>query len=155
MTGINMSETENRKVIVLRRTREGLQSEIRPILIEYKERRKRKRRAGEDDEERYSEELEDVQRLEGNLVRVAKRSARVFSKGIDTYERERNRSAKEKKDGAIKDFIDNSAKATSTSMKVASEIPVDIAEALRDRSSRKQTRKSLRQISGTIRLFRI
>jgi hypothetical protein len=152
---MTMSEAENRKVIVLQRTRGGLQSEIRPILIEYKKRRKKKRRDTDDDDERYSEGLEDVQRLERNLTRVAKRSARVFSKGIDTYEKERNRSAKEKKDGAIEDFIDNSAKAASVSMKVASEIPVDIAEAVGDRTYGKRTRKSLRRVSGTSRLFRI
>lgn len=151
-----MSEAENRKVIVLRRTRGGLQSEVRPIVIEYKKRRRKKRQAAEDDgEERYSEGLEDVQRLEGNLVRVAKRSARVFSKGIDTYEQERDRSAKEKKDGVIEDFFHNSAKAASASMKEASEIPVDIAEALGGRSYRKQARKNLRRVSRTIRLFRI
>src|SRR5688572_10220256 len=152
---MTMSEAENRKVIVLSRTPGGLQSEIRPILIGYKKRRKTKRRVEEDEDERYSEGLEDVQRLEGNLVRVAKRSARAFSTGIDTYEQERDRSAKEKKDGAIEDFVHNSAKAASASMKEASEIPVDIAEALGDRSYRKRTRKSLRRVSGTIRLFRI
>jgi hypothetical protein len=152
---MTMSEAENRKVIVLRRTPGGLQAEIRPIVIEYKKRRKTKRRAEEDEDERYSEGLEDVQRLEGNLVRVAKRSARAFSKGIDTYEQERDRSAKEKKDGAIEDFVHNSAKAASASMKEASEIPVDIAEALGSRSYRRQARKNLRWVSGTIRLFRI
>jgi hypothetical protein len=150
-----MSEAENRKVIVLRRTRGGLQSELRPIVIEYKKRRKKKRRAVEDDDERYSEGLESVQRVEGNLVRVAKRSAKALSKGLDTYEQKRNRSAKEKKDGAIEDFVDNSAKAASTFMKEASEIPVDIAEALGGRSYRRQARKNLRWVSGTIRLFRI
>jgi hypothetical protein len=150
-----MSESENPKVIVLRRTSGGLQAEIQPIVIDYKKRRRKNRRDEDDDEERYSEGLEDVQRLEGNLVRVAKRSAKVFSKGIDTYEQERNRSAKDKKDGAIEDFIDNSAKAASASMKEASEIPVDVAEALGGRSYRKQARKSLRRVSGTIRLFRI
>lgn len=151
-----MSEAKNPKVLVLCRTRAGLQSEVRPIVIDYKKRRKNKRRAAkDDDEERYSEGLEDVQRLEGNLVHVAKRSARVLSKGIDTYEQERDRSAKEKKDGAIEDFIDNSAKAASASMKEASELPVDIAEALGDRSYRRRTRKSLRRVSGIIRLFRI
>ena len=149
-----MSEVENKKVIVLRRTRGGLQSEVQPIVIEYKKRRKNKK-ADEDDEERYSEGLEDVQRLEGNLVRVTKRSAKAFSKGINTYESERNRSANEKKDGAIEDFVDNSAKAASAFMKEASEIPVDIAETLSARSYRKRTRKNLRRVSRTIRLFRI
>jgi len=152
-----MSQAKNPKVIMLRRTRGGLQSEVRPIVIDYKKRRKKKRQAAEDDdgEERYSEGLEDIQRLEGNLVRVAKRSARAFSKGIDTYEQERDRSAKEKKDGALEDFVHNSAKAASVSMKEASEIPVDLTEALGERSYRRQARKGLRRVSGTIRLFRI
>lgn len=151
-----MSEAENRKVIVLQRTRSGLQSELRPIVINYKQRHKKKKTAEDDNgTERYSEGLEDVQRLEGNLVRVAKRSARAFSKGIDTYEQERDRSAKEKKDGALEDFVHNSAKAASASMKEASEIPVDFTESLSGRSYRKQARKSLRRLAGTIRLFRI
>jgi hypothetical protein len=151
-----MSDTKKPKAIVLRRTRTGLQSEVQPIVIDYKKRRKNKQWAVEDDdEERYSEGLEDVQRLEGNLVRIAKRSTSTLSKGIDTYEQERNRSAKEKKDGAIEDFVHNSAKAASASMKEASELPVDIAEALGDRSYRRRTRKNLRRVSGTIRLFRI
>lgn len=151
-----MSEAKNPKVIVLRRTRAGLQSEVRPIVIDYKKRRKNQRRDAEDDEdERYSEGLEDVQRLEGNLVRVAKRSASAFSKGIDTYEQERNRSAKEKKDGALEDFVHNSARAASASMKEASELPVDITEALGSRSYRRRARRGLRRISETIRLFRI
>jgi hypothetical protein len=154
---MTMSEAENRKVIVLRRTRAGLQSELRPIVIDYKQRRKKKRQAAEDEdeEERYSEGLEGVQRLEGSLVRVAKRSANAFSRGIDTYEQERNRSAKEKKDGALEDFVHNSAKAASASLKEASEIPVDLTEALGNRSYRRQARKGLRRVSGTIRLFRI
>ena len=139
-----MSEAKNPKVIVLRRTGAGLQAGVRPIVIDYKKRLKNKRR-----------DAEDVQRLEGNLVRVAKRSANAFSKGIDAYEQERNRSAKEKKDGAIEDFVHNSAKAASASMKEASELPVDIAEALSGRSNRRRVRKSLRRLSGTIRLFRI
>lgn len=150
-----MSEAENKKVIVLRRTRDGLQSEIRPILIDYKKRLKKKRQASDNGKKRYSEGLEDVQRLEGDLLRVAKRSTKAFSKGMDTYEKERNRSAKEKKDGALEDFVHNSAKAASASMKEASEIPVDIAESLGGRSYRKQARKSLRRLAGTIRLFRI
>ena len=37
-------------------------------------------------------------------MRLAQRSARAFSKSLDTYEQERKRSAKEKRDGAIEDF---------------------------------------------------
>jgi hypothetical protein len=152
-----MSQAENPKVIVLRWRSGGLQSEIRPIVIDFKKRRKKKRQdvIDGDGEARYSEGLEEAQHLEGNLARIAKHSARAISKGVDTYEKERDRSAKEKKDGALEDMVHNSAKAASTSMKEASQIPVDIAEALSGSSYRKQTRKSLRRVAGIIRLFRI
>ncbi len=140
-----MSKAEKMKLRVLRRSRGKLHSEVQPIVLEYKERRKKKKKAVEDEEaEKYSEGLEDAQRLEGDLLRVARRSTKALSKGMDKYEQERNRSAKEKKDGAIEDFVDNSAKAASAYMKEASEIPVDIAESLGTKSYRKPVRKNLR-----------
>jgi hypothetical protein len=149
-----MSEVEKKKLTVLSHSRGTLQSEVRPIVLQYK---KRKKKGGieDDDEEKYSKGLKDVQQLEGNILRVTKRSTNALSKGIDTYEHERNLSAKEKKDGVIEDFVDNSAKAVSASMKEVSEIPVDIAESLKVTSFRKRARKNLRRASKIIRLFRI
>src|SRR5689334_12703925 len=140
-----MSNAEKTKVRILRRASGKLQSEVRPIVLEYKERRKKKKRAVEDEtDQKYSEGVEAVQPLEGGLLRVARRSTKALSEGLDTYAQGRRRSAKEKKDGAIQDFIDNSAKAASASMKEASEVPVDIAESLGAKSYRKQMRKNLR-----------
>jgi hypothetical protein len=151
-----MNEVEKKKLTVLSRARDALQSEVRPIVIEYKERKKKKKRAINDEEkEKYSKGFEDVQRLEGNILRITKQSANALSKGLDTYERERNISAKEKKDGAIEDFLDNSAKAASTYIKEVSEIPIDIAESLTMKPFRKRARKNLRRASRIIRLFRI
>jgi hypothetical protein len=151
-----MSEVEKKKLTALSDSRGTWQSEVRPIVLEYKDRKKKKKRVIEDeDEEKYSKGLADVQQLEGNILRVTKRSTNALSKGIDTYQHERNLSAKEKKDGAIEDFVDNSAKAVSASLKEASEIPMDIAESLSTKSSRKRARKSLRRASRIIRLFRI
>jgi hypothetical protein len=151
-----MAEADKKKVLLLRRSRGKLQSNLQPIVLEYKERKKKTKGSDEDDgKEKYSEGLEDIQQLEGNVMRVAQRSTRALSKGIDTYEQERKRSAKEKKDGAIEDFAHNSAKATSVFMKEASEIPLDIAESLDATSYKKRLRDSLRQASRVIRLFRI
>jgi len=151
-----MSETEKKKMIVLRRSRGKLQSDVQPIILEYKEHKKKQKKAVEsEDEKQYTEGLEDLQRMEGDMVHLARRSAKAVSKGLDTYDEERKRSAKEKKDGAIEDFIDNSAKAVSASMKEASDIPMDIAESLSTSSYRKQLRKNLRRASKVIRLFRI
>jgi hypothetical protein len=136
--------------------RTALQSEVQPIVLKYKDLKKRKKRAIEDkDEENDSRGLKDIQQMEGNILHITKRSVDALSKGLDTYEHERDISATEKKDGAIEDFVDNSAKAASTYMKEMSEIPIDIAESLNIKSYRKRARKTLRRVSKAIRLFRI
>lgn len=150
-----MSESKSDKPRVLHRSGGKLQSEMKPIILEYKGRKKKSKPQAEEGQEKYSEGLEDVQVLEGNVIRVAQRAARAASKGLDTYEQERQRSAKEKTDGAIEDFFNNSAKATSAYLKEASEIPVDMVEAIDTESYRKRMRKNLHRASKLIRLFRI
>ena len=151
-----MSESKSDKPRVLTRVRGKLQSEMKPIVLEYKTRKKKKTTDEEDEgQEKYSDGLKDIQVLEGDMMRVAQRAARAASKGIDTYEEERQRSAKEKTDGAIEDFFNNSAKATSAYLKEASEIPLDLVESINTESYRKRLRKNLRRTSKLIRLFRI
>lgn len=150
-----MSESTNEGPRVFKKIGGKLQLEIKPIVLDFKGRRKKVKTEGIEDQEQYSEGLEDIQVLEGDVMRVAQRSIKALSKGIDTYEEERKKSAKEKTDGAIEDFLNNSAKATSAYLKEASEIPVDMAEAMDKGSYRKRLRKSLRRSSKLIRLFRI
>jgi hypothetical protein len=152
-----MSESKNNKPRVLRRSGGKLQPEIKPILLDFKGRKKKSERTEEEGEgqEKYSEGLEDIQVLEGDTMRVAQRAVKALSKGIDTYESERKKSAKEKTDGAIEDFLHNSAKATSVYLKEVSEIPVDVVESMNKTSISKRLRKSLRRTSKFIRLFRI
>jgi hypothetical protein len=150
-----MSESKSNKPRVLRRVRGRLQDEMKPIVLEYQGRKKKSSTTTDENEEKYSDGLKDIQVLEGDLIRVAQRAAKAASKGIDTYEHERQRSAKEKTDGAIEDFFNNSAKATSAYLKEASEIPVDLVESINTESYRKRLRKNLRRSSKLIRLFRI
>ena len=150
-----MSESKSNKPRLLRRSRGKLQSDLRPIVLEYKERKKKGMSKADDKQDKYSEGLEDIQTLEGDVVRVGQRAVRALSKGIDTYEHERQKSAKEKTDGAIEDFFHNSAKATSAYLKEAAEIPVDLVESINKESYRKRLRKYLRRSSKLIRLFRI
>lgn len=150
-----MSESKNDKPRVFRRIHGKLQSDVQPIVLEYKGRKKKNASKSDESQKKYSDGLEDVQVLEGDMIRVAQRVAKAASKGIDTYEQERQRSAKEKTDGAIEDFFNNSAKATSAYLKEASEIPLDLAESINTESYRKRLRKNLRRSSKLIRLFRI
>lgn len=150
-----MSEADNAKPRVFKRMGGKLQPEIKPIVLEFKEREKKSKPEATDGQAQYSEGLEDIQVLEGNVMRIAQKSVKALSKGIDIYEEERKKSAKEKKDGAIEDFLHNSAKATSAYLKEASDIPVDLAESLEKSSYRQRLRKYLRRSSKLIRLFRI
>lgn len=148
------AEAETLKPRVFRRARGKLHTDLEPIVLEYT-RHKKKSETDNDDGERYSEGLEDIQRAEADLVRVARRATQAIAKGIDTYDRERSRSAREKEDGAIEDFPHNSAKAVSEALKEASELPIDIAEATAPRHMRKRMRRNLKQVSKALKVFRL
>lgn len=149
-----MSDPATNKARVLRRSYGKLQPQTKPIVLEY-----RKEAPISESEtkpkRKYSKGLEDLQVLEEDLLRISQKAARAFSKGIDTYQQEREKSAEEKTDGAIEDFLHNSAKAMSVSMKEASDIPIDIAEAVGKESNRKRLRKSLRDISKAIDFWKL
>lgn len=150
------SDSHTHKARVLRRSGGKLEENVKPIVLEYK-------RADDDDDvetvkkgkARYSKGLEDLQTMEADVLRVSQRAARAFSKGIDTYQTERQKSAEDKTDGAIEDFVHNSAKAMSTSLKEASDIPMDIAESIDTDSYRKRLRQSLKDASKIINFWRI
>jgi hypothetical protein len=149
-----MSEEEKAKTRLLRRTGNNLSSDdIRPIVVDYKKRKKKGKNGRQG--KKYSPGLEDIQRLEGNAVKIANRATRALSKGIETYDEERKRSAKEKKDGAVEDFVHNSAKAASATLKEASDLPIDLAEAVNMKSYRKRMRTGLRRTSRILRTWRI
>ena len=105
--------------------------------------------------ERYSAGLADLQRAEVDLLRVTRRAASAIAHGIDTYDRERRRSAQEKVDGAIEDFPHNTAKALSDSLREAADLPLDIAEAVAPKNYRKRVRRGLRNASSVLRVFRM
>jgi hypothetical protein len=149
-----MADAPKNKVRVVRRSSGDVKPEIKPIVLEYKKRKKTEDN-GNEGKEKYSKGLGDIQRLEEDVLRVSQKAAKALSKSIDTYESERQKSAKEKTDGAVEDFVHNSAKAASTYMKEASDIPIDIAETVNTDSYRKRLRKSLQQVSEAIGLWRL
>ena len=148
-----MSEAEAENVGALRQTHGQLENDARPVVFEYKKRKKKKESRDTEGKERFTPGLENIQRVEGDLMRVTQKAVKALAKGIDTYEHERQRSSKEKKDGSIEDFVYNSAKAASASLKEASDIPVDMAESANRRSYQKRLRKSLRRVSRLLRMW--
>jgi hypothetical protein len=123
------------------------QERSKPIVLELKKKKKRNKK-------RYTKELEEVQRMEGHLTRSAQRMARATEKGITSYRKLSIKSAKKKKDGAIRDFIPNSGIAMSHSMREASQLPYDIAKAMDTPQNRKRLRRQLRGLSRSLRILR-
>jgi hypothetical protein len=154
-----MSEEEKASVRMNNRDIGSSEYAVKPIILEYKKLKKKKQsvatESSDNSKEKYSKGLEDIQRLESNVVRITQKATKALSKGVDVYEKEREKSAREKTDGAIEDFINNSAKATSAYLKEASDIPIDLAESVSTDSYRKRLRKNLRQASKFLRLWRI
>ena len=150
-----MSE-EPSKPRVYRRTHGHLEPGLRPIVVELKPRsEKRAKTAKQPKAEMYSRGLADIQQAEADLLRVMRRATRAIGHGVDTYEQERAKSAEMKRDGAIVDFPHNSAKALSETLKEASEIPVDVAEAITTQNYRRRLRRNLKNVSKALRVFRM
>lgn len=150
-----MSEDENKKINLADQSDRAPGSSLKPIVLKFKKSKNKKESAKDDGKEKYSPGLADIQRLEGNVVRISQKATKALSKGMDTYERERQQSAKAKTDGVIEDFIHNSAKAGSAYLKEVADIPVDLADMVNPLTSRKRLRKNLRRASKFIRLWRI
>ena len=153
-----MSDDEKTNVRILDRSGSQPGSALEPIVLKFKKSKKKKEEepvVEDKREEKYSRGLKYIQRLDGNVVHIAQKATKALSKGMDVYDREREKSAREKTDGAIEDFINNAAKAGSAYLKEAADIPVDLAEAISPVSYRKKLRKNLLRASRFIRLWRI
>ncbi len=150
-----MTELEPKKVRMLHREDGEIQPDVRPIVLNLKKRKKKKAENADGRKPKYTKGLKDGQRFEGDMVHIAQKASKAMTKGIDTYERERQESARSKRDGAIEDFINNSAKASSTYLKEASDIPVDIAESFNRTAPAKNLRRNLRRASRMMRVWKM
>ncbi len=120
----------------------------RPIVLEYKRSKKKKKQG-------YSKRFGDVQRTEAKLAKATEKAARAVAKGAEVYNDARKKSASNKRDGALRDFGPNLAEGLSESLRVASSIPVDVADALNTKSSRRLLRSQYRMMNTVLRLWRM
>jgi DNA topoisomerase VI subunit B len=118
-----------------------------PIVLNYRSKKKKKRR--------YSKGLEDVQEVEAGLSRAVRKATRAIAEGTDTYDKARRKSARQKKDGAIRDFIPNLGEALSESLREASDIPADLADTLNTKSNRRRLRRRIRDVSDALDAWRL
>ncbi len=92
-------------------------------VVEKKKRKKKRRR-------KVSRELRDLEQLERHLGRAAQRAARAVADGLDAYRLRRRRSARRKRDGALRDLPRNAAEGMAETLRTASRVPVDLARAV-------------------------
>jgi DNA topoisomerase VI subunit B len=146
-----MSETTERDDNVTTPSQLGsLRESGRPLVLDYKSKKKKKKKKG-----RYSDGLEDVQEFEAGISRAVRQAARAVAKGTDRYEKARKKSARQKKDGAIRDFIPNMGEALSESLREASDIPAEVADALNTKSTRRRVRRRIRDVSDALDVWRL
>jgi hypothetical protein len=112
----------------------------RPIVIKVKGKKKRK----------YSKGLKDLQISLRNGTRVSERLADAIAAGIEKYKRRSDRSARDRKDGMLKDIFKNSASGAEIMLRKSSRLPVLLAKSIR----RKTISRRLRSMRRLSRLFR-
>jgi len=118
-----------------------------PIVVEV-ERKRRKRR--------YTRGVRDVQTTNRGFVKASRRLVRAVARGMSTYLKESDKSARKKRDGAMRDFNLNVADAIGTSLRQASGITADLARSLNTRGWRRSMRRSLKASARlNRRLFRL
>ncbi len=117
-----------------------------PIVLHLNKKENRKRR--------YSKDLEEIQQVERQFARTTHRIVRAGEKGISSYRKLSAKSAKKKKDGAIRDFIPNTGTAMSRTLREVSSLPEDIAQIANTKQNRKRLKRQLRSLSRTLRVWR-
>ncbi len=74
----------------------------------------------------YSKKFKTVQKSEKRMTKASRRLAQAVLSGIETWEKEREKSAAKKKDGAMVDRLENYAKAYGETLRRASRVPEDM-----------------------------
>jgi hypothetical protein len=88
----------------------------------------------------YSKTYERHQKAERRMTSASRRLARAVLVGIETWEKERDRSSRKKKDGAMRDAPENLAKAYGEALKEASRVPEELVKGARVYMPRKLQR---------------
>ena len=119
----------------------------KPIVLSLKSKKKRKKRT--------SKGLAEVQNIERHLTRASHSMARALEKGTADYRKNSRKSGRKKKDGVLRDFIPNSGLALSRAIKEASPIPYELSRAVNTKKSQRRLKRQLRQVSRSLRRWRM
>ena len=88
-----------------------------------------------------------ITRIDRHLSKAARRVTRAVDNGVDTYIEHRDKSAANRKDGVVVDFVENVSYGLSKTISEASPLLHDLAETWNTRRMRRQMRRFARTFS--------
>ncbi|HTQ79823.1 MAG TPA: hypothetical protein VMM92_07490, partial [Thermoanaerobaculia bacterium] len=94
---------------------------LKPVVYERTETKRKKK---------YSRGLKDAQRFEVDASRAAERLAQAVADGLSEYRSNRDKSARKKRDGAVKDVVRNAGLGLSKALEVAAQAPADLTRSV-------------------------
>lgn len=99
---------------------------------------------------KYSKGLRDIQRFERGMTKASHRVVGAVEKGLQTYRRRSEKSARKRRDGALRDSVTNLAVATSETLAESAKVPLDLVESLDTKRVWKRVRPVLRAMTRPI-----
>jgi Family of unknown function (DUF6312) len=96
---------------------------------------------------KYSKGSQSIQELGRGMNKAAADVAGAVATALETYRDRANDSSYKKKDGMMRDAVENFAKAASEGMKKASDAPYDLVKTVTRGKGGKQLRKTAKMFS--------
>jgi hypothetical protein len=96
---------------------------------------------------RYTKGLRTIQNFERGVARSLDVLAEGFARVFSEYKERSEKSARKKRDGALRDGIENWTKAMGKGMSVSSKAPYDFAKTVTRGRASKQLRRTLRALT--------
>jgi hypothetical protein len=122
------------------------QVEVAPVVVatyvEEPTTTKKKRR-----KRKYSRGTKDLQRLERGMTRASSRVAEAVAKGFRTYNKESKKSGRRKRDGAMRDALENATLALADSAGEAAKAPYEIARKINGKLVWRRSRATGRMVA--------
>ena len=96
---------------------------------------------------KYSSGMRSVQEFERGSTRAAREIGKAVSKGLSLYTKRSNKSSRKRRDGAVRDMIENVGKSLGKGLRAGSDAPNQFAKAVNSRRFSKQVRDALRMVA--------
>ena len=96
---------------------------------------------------KYSRGLRSGQEIERGITRAASALGDAVSSAFGSYKKRSRKSSLKKRDGAVKDAIENWTKAGSKGMKEAADAPYQMVKAVNSNKASKQIRDAVKMFS--------